>query len=113
MSESFFPLCSNCFQDINIQIGGLVLSCGDFICLNCRNILNSDGAKCPGCLKTHCKVVMLSDRQLPQQVKDNLISLNSQVKVLQDAISFQLKHYRISAKRSAEKLINSKNIRIL
>jgi hypothetical protein len=99
-ASSFSPFCCQCFGEIYPNTGGLVLSCGDFLCGSCEKSFHPQ-ASCPGCNKRGVRSLRLQDN-LPAQVVQNMSDISKQLEVVHSTLIFQIKHYRTTVKRAAD-----------
>lgn len=87
---NFTPFCGNpfCFSQINHR-GGLVLSCGCFLCKKCDAAFNE---LCPGCKSRGVRALSLTD--LPPDVAAVACDTALDFEKLFTALKFQIKHYK-------------------
>lgn len=102
---SFQALCCCCFRDVIPSNGGIVLSCGDFLCVSCAS--SRDLRQCPACNKIGVRSAKLLDENLPKEVVQNMSDLTSQLEVLHSTLLFQVKHYKVTVKRAASAMVTT------
>ena len=93
-SLAFVSYCGLCFCKISPSKGGLVLSCGDFICSACiqTNETTCD-LKCPVCNKNKVNSLRLN-ADMPEDVLEKMNDVTSELESLQETMAFQIKHYK-------------------
>eukprot|EP01035_Chromulina_nebulosa_P029039 gene29039-38432_t len=91
---AFVSYCGLCFCKITPSKGGLVLSCGDFICSVCipSNATIPD-QKCPVCNKNKVNSLRLNT-DMPEDVLEKMNDVTSELESLQETMTFQIKHYK-------------------
>ncbi len=80
-----------------------MLSCGDFLCSECAQLLVSSSS-CPSCGKQGVRAVFLKDT-LPEEVKLNVSDPTRELEKLHSMLMFQVKYY----KQLIRKLISKMN----
>ena len=85
----FFSTCSQCYAKI-VPNTGAILSCGDFLCTQCDASFNGE---CNSCGKKVQRLA-LNDKNLPEEVSQNLKDPSSIMDDLFTTMVFQIKHYR-------------------
>jgi hypothetical protein len=105
-SVRFLTYCGKCFNSVQHERGGLVLSCGDFICANCSLELHSMSGPttCPACDKKNVKSLLLESADLPKDVINNMTDLSIHLENLRSITLFQMKHYSRLIDRMRDKL---------
>ena len=96
---AFEPICCVCFREIPIETGGMVMSCGDFLCPACVSITKQQ-QQCPGCLKPNVRRINLQSSELPEQVIQNMSDITQNLETLHRVLAFQIKHYKQMSKRA-------------
>lgn len=89
---SFTSYCGLCYCRIAPSKGGWVFSCGDFLCSLCV----PDGNKehnCLVCGKNNVNSLRLN-ADMPEDVLDKMNDLSSEFESLQEALTFQIRHYK-------------------
>lgn len=107
---AFEPQCSNCLIFLSINAGH-VLSCGDFFCPSCCNLLHEHFQRniCPSCGVKEIQIVQLSNP--PNEV---LLTLTNPAQSLQthfDSLKFQILHYKKMLRQSTSLLNKMENER--
>ncbi len=104
MSLAFTIYCGRCFRVVqnNSEEGGSVLSCGDFLCSSCAQLLVSS-ASCPACGKQGVRAVFLKD-SLPEEVKLNVSDPTKEMERLHNMLTFQVKYYKQLIKKLVVKM---------
>jgi hypothetical protein len=106
-SLAFTIYCGRCFRPIslNSDSGGSVLSCGDFLCSSCAQVL-ATSSSCPACGKHGVRAAFLND-SLPVEVKQNIEDPTREFERILSTLEFQVSHYRNTIKRLIQKLQHS------
>lgn len=104
MSLSFTIYCGRCFRVVQStsEEGGSVLSCGDFLCSSCAQLLASSSS-CPSCGKQGVRAVFLKDA-LPEEVKLNISDATKEMERLHNMLLFQVKYYKQLIKKLVVKM---------
>jgi len=89
---SFTSYCGLCYCRIAPSKGGWVYSCGDFLCSLCVPDGNRD-QNCAVCGKTNVNSLRLN-ADMPEDVLDKMNDLSNEFETLQEALSFQIRHYK-------------------
>jgi hypothetical protein len=114
-SLAFSIFCGRCFRQISLNSdgGGSVLSCSDFLCSSCAQVL-ATSSSCPACGKHGVRAAFLND-SLPIEVKQNIEDPTREFEKILNTLEFQTSHYRNTIKRllvklqSAEQEMQKKN----
>ena len=91
---NFVSYCGLCYTKILPSKGGVVLSCGDFVCSICvPSNVSLNEQKCPICHKNNVNSLRLN-ADMPEDVLDKMSDLNSEFESLHESLTFQIKHYK-------------------
>lgn len=94
MATVFQIFCCSCYQEISRDIGGLVFSCGEYICKSCSEQWgNRPITECPSCRKKGIKLLSLKDN-LPDEISKKMSDCTNSLTDLQDKLIFQTKYYK-------------------
>lgn len=94
----FNTFCGVCYANI-AHGSGIVLSCGDYLCNNCRNL---ELETCPICCTTGVKLASLASP--PDEVKRNMEDPARHLEQVFNVLKFQLSHYKETLSRASQKL---------
>ena len=98
---AFHPFCCACEGEVIPSQGGLVMSCGDFLCHRCERTSDYH-RQCPGCLQTSIRVLNLqNESELPDQVIQNMSDISKVIDSVKNVVQFQIKHYKNCLKRKS------------
>lgn len=111
---SFTSYCGVCFSRILPSKGGVVLSCGDFICSVCISTDSEYSENCcSACGRKNVKSLKLN-AEMPEDVLEKMNDMSNEFEILQDSFTFQVKHYkRVLASSSSAMQQKDKEINML
>ncbi len=98
-SLKFQSHCGFCYAAI-AQGSGVVLSCGDFLCHNCKNL---DRETCPICCTAGVLVANLSNP--PEEVHSKMLDAAIHLQGIFTVMEFQVSHYKETLSRASQKII--------
>ena len=102
--SSFQAFCCICNNAISIQEGGMVFSCGEYICIQCSNLYQGNFLECPSCRKKGVKVLCLNST-LPNEISKKMSDCANSLNDIQEQLVFQIKYY----KNFIKKLVSASN----
>ncbi len=80
---------------------GVVLSCGDFLCNKCSNLMDKDS--CPICCTSGIRTAPLSNP--PEEVQSKMGDTSANFQNIFGVLEFQLTHYKDTLARASQRLI--------
>lgn len=94
---ALYLVCGICGKHLVPKEGGVVLSCGDFLCVSCLEQSHSSG-QCEVCGKQGVRSAPLN-HNLPEEVRDNISDPAIQLEKLHSVLVFQIPYYKQTIRR--------------